>query len=159
MYDKRRVEYGARGMSVVLLLAAAGCGTSGTVTGKISYKGQTLGGGVVVFTVPGKGSVRSEIAEDGSYAIYKCPIGMATISVETESAQAAGIRDPRAPRGAGMKPPSGAIPEGADASLYQGGQTKGKYVPIPKKYNDPEQSGLACAVHGGSQKYDIDLPP
>jgi hypothetical protein len=144
---------------VLSLLGAAGCGGPGTVTGTIKYKGQTLGGGVVVFTVPGKGSVSSEIGEDGSYTIHKCPVGTAKVTVETESAQGTSIRDPRAGPGAGMKPPSGAIPEGADASFYQGGQKKGKYVPIPKKYNDAGQSGLEYPVHSGSQEINIDLPP
>ena len=68
--------------AVLLLAAAAGC-SSGTVRGKVSYKGQTVGGGTVVFTVPGKGSIRSEIAEDGSYTISKCPTGTARVTVET----------------------------------------------------------------------------
>jgi hypothetical protein len=147
------------GAVLLLLLGVAGCGGTGTVTGKISYKGQALGGGVVVFTVPGKGSVSSEIGEDGSYTIHKCPTGTAKVTVETKSAQGTAITDPRAPRSAGMKPPAGAVPEGADASFYQGNQKKGKYVPIPDKYNDPAQAGLTYPVHSGSQEINIDLPP
>jgi hypothetical protein len=153
---RRRLARG--GLIVLCLLAAAGCSGPGTVKGKISYKGQALGGGVVVFSVPGKGSVSADIGEDGSYTVNKCPTGPAKITVETASAKQ-GISDPRAPRGAGMKPPPGAIPEGADASFYQGGQKKGKYVPIPPKYNDPDKSGLEYTVLSGSQQHDIELPP
>jgi hypothetical protein len=142
---------------VLLLAAAAGC-SSGTVRGKVSYKGQALGGGTVVFTVARKGSVRSEIGEDGSYKVGKCPIGTAKISVETASLQPAPIRDPRAGPAAGMTPPPGAIPQGVDASFYQVGPKKGKFVPIPDKYNDPDTSGLQYPVKGGSQEFNIDLP-
>jgi hypothetical protein len=141
---------------LLLALAAAGC-ASGTVRGKVSYKGQTVGGGTVVFTVPGKGSIRSEIAEDGSYTISKCPTGTARVTVETASAQPTQIRDPRAGPNAGRMPPQGAVPEGVDASLYQGGPKKGKYVPIPDKYNDPARSGLEYTIQGGSQEINIDL--
>jgi hypothetical protein len=148
-----------RGAAVLLLLGAVGCGGTGTVTGKISYKGQTLGGGVVVFTVPGKGSVRSDIGEDGSYTISKCPTGTAKVTVETKSAQGTAIRDPRAGPNAGRQPPPGAVPEGADASFYQGGQKKGKVVPIPERYNDANLSKLEYPVHSGAQEIHIDLPP
>jgi hypothetical protein len=146
----------SRVAALLLVLSAAGCG-SGTVRGKVNYKGQPLGAGTVVFTVQGKGSVRSEISEDGGYAIYNCPTGTARITVETASGQATPIRDPRAPPAAGMKPPPGAIPEGVEASAYRGGSKKGNYTPIPVKYNDPDKSGLECQVHGGSQEYNIDL--
>jgi hypothetical protein len=155
----RRWRRARGGLIVLLLLGAAGCGGPGTVTGKISYKGQTLGGGVVVFTVPAKESVRSEIGEDGSYTISKCPTGTAKVTVETVSAKPAQL-SPRADRNAGRKPPPGAIPEGVDARMYQGGgEKKGKYVWIPDKYNDPNQSGLEYTVTGGFQQHDIELPP
>jgi hypothetical protein len=145
------------GVLLLLATAAAGCG-SGTVRGKVSYKGQALGGGTVVFTVPGKGSVRAEIGEDGTYTASNCPPGRAKLTVETASAQPAGIRDPRAGPSAGMRPPPGAVPEGADASFYQAIPKKGKYVAIPAKYNDPDKSGLEYTVHSGSQGFNIDLP-
>jgi hypothetical protein len=147
------------GLIVLLLLGAAGCTGPGTVTGKIKYKNQTLGGGTVVFTVPGKGSVRSDIGEDGSYTVSKCPPGTANVTVETASAKPAQPPGGRAAPGAGMKPPPGAIPEGVDARLYQGGEKKGKYVWIPDRYNDAGKSGLEYPVHSGSQEINIDLPP
>jgi hypothetical protein len=37
-----------------------------------------------------------------------------------------------------------------------GGQLD-RYVPIPRKYADPEQSGLKFDFRGGNQTYDINL--
>jgi hypothetical protein len=76
------------------------------------------------------------------------------IGVETKSAQPA--KAP--PRGAMPTPPPGAIPKDVGSSMYnQASQPKGKYVPIPENYADPEKSGLTYTVTGGPQTHEIDL--
>jgi hypothetical protein len=143
------------GLGLVLMLGALGCSSSGTVSGKVSHKGQTLGGGTIAFFSPGKSSVVSQISPDGSYTIAKIPTGPVKISVETGSAKPAA-----APKG--MAPPPGAAnlpPEAANSPVY-GGQkpSGGKYVPIPENYGDPDKSNLTYTVQSGSQTFNIDLP-
>jgi hypothetical protein len=143
------------GLGLALMLGALGCSSSATVSGKITHKGQALGGGTVAFFSPGKSSVVSQISPDGSYTIAKIPTGPVKIAVETGSAKPAA-----APKG--MTPPPGAAnlpPDAANSPVY-GGQkpSGGKYVPIPENYGDPEKSNLTYTVQSGSQTHNIDLP-
>ena len=147
----RRPAYHA--LLLGLLLGAAGCAASGSVSGKVTYKGQPLGGGTVLFASPGKASVTADIAPDGSYTIAKIPAGPVHIAVETKSAKAN-----RAPKG--MMPPKGVEvpPEAEQSPVYGGaGRAGGKYVPIPEQYADPDKSDLSYTVKGGPQTYDINL--
>jgi hypothetical protein len=141
---------------VLLMAAAAGCGSSGTVSGKVTYKGQPLGGGNVVFYAEGKASQTSPISPDGSYSISKIPAGPVKISVETES-----VRPHKPPPGgmSKMVPPKDAIPPGVDPGGVYGPKeaTAKKYVKIPPQYADAQQSGLTYTVKSGSQTHDIDL--
>src|SRR5439155_2848316 len=77
----------AAALGMLVCLAATGCGSNGSVSGKLSYKGEPLGGGVVVFTVEGQANASSEIGPDGSYHIDKIPVGTAKIAVDTSSAK------------------------------------------------------------------------
>ncbi|HZT81080.1 MAG TPA: carboxypeptidase-like regulatory domain-containing protein [Gemmataceae bacterium] len=152
------------GLLLALLFTLIGCGgPSASVSGKVTYKGQPLNGGTVVFqSTDGKWGGSSAIAEDGTYTIPKVPPGQVKIGVETKSV------NPTVPKGGGgfmfkkgpadfkMKPPKDtAMPKDADKTFY-GGDTK-KYVDIPEKYADPEKSGLTYTVTAGKQIHNIDL--
>jgi hypothetical protein len=148
------VGWGPRlGLAVAMVFGAAGCGGSGTVSGKVTYKGEPLGRGTVVFVSPGKATVTAPIAADGSYSIPKVPAGRVKIAVETKSAK--GAEPPQ-----GMMPPRGANvpPEAKNSPLY-GGQRPagGKFVEIPKDYADPDKSNLTYTVTDGPQTHNIDL--
>jgi len=147
---------------VLCLLLTTGCSSKGTVTGKVSYQGQTLKGGTVVFVPEGGGGVfRSTIAEDGAYTVAKVPPGLAKITVETKSLKPISI-----PGGANK----GAIkstlppdimkdaPPGTDLEkMFDFEGPAKKYVPIPDKYSDPDKSGLTYTVKSGKQEHNIDL--
>jgi hypothetical protein len=143
---------------VLCVLFAIGCSSTGTVTGKLSYRGQTLKGGTVVFFPEGGGGVfRSPIAEDGTYTVTNVPPGLAKISVETKS-----IKPIPIPRGVKITPPPEATKEASGnpelvTSMFNFQATAHRYVRIPDKYSDPEKSGLTCTVSSGKQEYDIDL--
>src|SRR5207237_6012386 len=111
-------------------LGAAGCGPAkGDITGKISYKNETLGGGRVSFVTPdGNWADSSAIGEDGSYTIKNAPAGTVKITVETKSVQA--LAGKATPGKGGMVPPKDTP---RPAHLPQG---SGKYVPIPDAYAD-----------------------
>ena len=69
------------------IFTVVGCSQpTGTVTGKVYYKGVILKGGNVSFqTEDKKMNRRSEILEDGSYRVDKVPQGDMIITVETAS--------------------------------------------------------------------------
>ena len=147
----RRPAYHA--LLLCLLLGAAGCGASGSVTGKVLYKGHPLEGGTVLFVSPGRASVTAEIGPDGSYSIPKIPAGPVHIAVETQSAKAGKV-----PKG--MMPPKGVEvpPEAQQSGVYAGqGRSGGKAVAIPEQYADPDKSNLTYTVTGGPQTHDVDL--
>lgn len=141
----------ARLVVLFALLWAAGCGPAkGTVTGKISYKNETLGGGRVTFITPdGNWAEPSAIGEDGTYTITGAPLGPVKITVETKSVQA--LAGKATPGKGGMVPPKDTP---RPAHLPQGG---GKYVPIPDEYADLEKTPLTYEITKGSQTHDIEL--
>jgi hypothetical protein len=102
---------------------------TGTIMGKVTYKGKPLPGGTVTFH-PAKGkAITGIIQPDGTYAVKDVPLGPAKVAIETES----------------VKPKPGAAPKG------------GKYIPIPAKYASPKTSGLTYMVAAGKQTLDIVL--
>ncbi len=153
-----------------LVLLSAGCGGTGTISGKVYYKDQPLPGGTVIFTnADGKGSRTGPIQPDGSYTIEDMPIGTAKIGVETESINpdhSGGGRMTPPPSGQApgrggpppmMMPPTDKIPAGADPSKIYGRSAAGQYVEIPKDYGDPNSSEQSMVVKRGPQTYEIRL--
>jgi len=119
-------------------------GDTGTVSGKVTYKGKPLPGGNVTFAGKDGKSLAAAIHEDGTYSLEKVPPGEYKVAVETESLR-------KAAPGGGVPPKGGdkiAPPPAADAP---------KYVAIPVKYANPETSGLTYTVKTGKQTFDIDL--
>ena len=137
----------------VLCLTATGCGSYGSVSGKVSYKGEPVGGGSVLFYSEGQATVRSDIGPDGAYKVEKVPPGLVKIAVETKSAQ------PTArPPGMPTPPPEAMAKDASSSPLYNPkNQPKGKYVAIPEDYSDFSKSGLSLTVTGGAQPHDIEL--
>lgn len=130
-----------------LMLAGCRGSSEGTISGKVSYKGQALKGGTISI-VPKTGAIQSStIAEDGGYRIAKVPVGPAQIAVETESLRP---KDQKSLPGPYANAPKDALPQGLM------GDTK-HYVPIPKQYADAEKSGLTLDVKSGKNDHNIDL--
>jgi hypothetical protein len=148
-----RIRFAVLGVSLVLCLATTGCGGNGSVSGKVSYKGEPLGGGSVLFvSTEGRGSASTEIGLDGKYSLNKVPAGPVKIAVETASTKPA-----KAPPGGMPTPPPGAMPKDVPSMYNQASQPKGNYIWIPENYADPEKSGLTYTVTGGPQTHEIDL--
>jgi hypothetical protein len=144
------------------LLVAAGCSRTGTVSGKVTYKGQPLTAGIVQFFPEGKGGdYSSPIKEDGSYSISKLPPGPAKIAVVSNTTNPAAnmpMMGGRGPAEKGMKEAAEMMKKskGDDAAGASPFEVK-QGVAIPPKYNSPEESGLSLNVTGGSQPHDIKL--
>jgi hypothetical protein len=160
-----------RGMigGAMLTLGILACSPpTGSVSGKVTYKGQPLKGGYVAFINSSGGQTFSApIQEDGSYQIPKITGGSYKVTVETESLKPQGETKGVPFKGVSKEgPPKDILPpklnlpgNPADYGYKMatpGGQAD-RYVPIPRKYADPEQSGLKFDFRGGSQTYDINL--
>ncbi len=133
-------------LNVLALLAAslavAGCGGStGSVTGKVTYKGKTLTSGKVTF-VSETNSAFAPIQPDGTYSIPKVPTGKVVITVETPKAHQTMAMDPSKMGGG----PSGPVEP-----------PKNPEVEAPVRYADPKTSPLNYEVKSGTQTYDIVL--
>lgn len=150
--------------AAVLLLSAlpclTGCGSS-KVSGKVTYQGKTVPGGLVVFHGANNWTGNSPIEQDGSYTIVKPPPGPVKITVDTSSMRP--VQLPRnvpgmenMPGAKGKMPPN--MPEEAKKNpLYNPELNAGRYLAIPANYADPEKSGLSYEVKSGPQTHDIKL--
>ncbi len=125
-------------------LAPMGCGAKkATVKGTISYKGEKLGNGSVMFFGADNKGASSPINADGTYRIDNAPIGSVKITVET-----APIPEQE----------STPMMKGVDMPDMKGKSMKvGPYVKIPARYKDVAQSGLTYQVKSGVQTHDIKL--
>jgi hypothetical protein len=122
----------------------SGCGVpKGNVSGKVTYQGKPLPSGTIVFLGPDDRPVNSSIGGDGSYQVQGVTVGTARITVETpwEFAKAQRKNAPKLPPDA---------PPMANSMMIQA-------IEIPKKYGDPQQSGVTYDVQKGAQVHDIDL--
>jgi hypothetical protein len=133
------------------LILFVGCGSRqpkstdhAEVTGKVYFKGKPLAGGRVSFVaVKGGFAASGNIEEDGDYKV-SAPVGEVQISVDNTMF---------APRKGGVAEKPILKKPGAEESH----QLKGKYVPLPRKFEKADESGLKYTVTKGSQTYDIKL--
>jgi hypothetical protein len=145
-----------------LSVLAAGCGREGTVSGKIYYKGQSVTGGNVYFFPEAKsGNYASIIGTDGSYTISKLPPGPAKIAVMVGTK---GVPPDVTKRMGGQFVAKGMKEMGRiGRAASSGGEASGNAagtkdnISVPKKYTNPEESGLTIDVTGGKQTFDIKL--
>ncbi len=154
-----------------LSIVAVGCSSEGTVSGKVSYKGQPLKGGTIIFfPEKGTGNYQSVIGADGTYSVSKLPIGPAKISVAvaTSGVNPAVFQQRRG--GVAKGPEKGLKSRMTDEAKKEleteikenapkrgGGPYTGYSSPLPEKYANPDSSGLTIEVTGGKQKHDINM--
>ena len=121
----------------LLVLSGVGCGGKATVTGQVTYRGNPLPSGSVNFFDAHQNIVGTATIANGSYSIANVPPGSVKISVTT----------PLVPPTDRRHPPPKDMPGGQLAPS----------MPIPLKYGNPEQSGLAYEVQPGKQEHKIEL--
>jgi hypothetical protein len=136
----------------LFLIGLAGCAGKGEVSGKVTYKGQSVPAGRVTFLCQaGDNRAMSTAIQDGRYTILDCPAGPVKISVETfppvNAAPDAG------PTGMPKGITSGFSPPKADPYASPPGQ----YVQLPPRYANPDKSGLTYTVTAGKQEHPLDL--
>ncbi len=135
-------------MPVVLL--AGGCAPGqGDVSGQVTFKGRPVTSGVISFHCQdGRRDVFNARIQDGRYAIQGIPEGETLVTVVGQTGQAEKPAPaPEKPGGAGDGAPA------ADPALQTMVNT------LPRRYADPDQSGLNFRVGAGAQTHDLDLTP
>src|SRR5262245_53660063 len=72
------------GFVVLLALALSGCSSrKGKVTGKVSYKGEAVPSGTVMFYGKGDAVSSAPIGPDGTYQATEVPLGEVKVAVTT----------------------------------------------------------------------------
>jgi hypothetical protein len=123
------------------------------VTGKVTYNGKDVTGGIIKFHSDQIGGVnQASIHPDGTYTVTDLPTGKYVVTVETESINPnkkmptyGGERD----KGGGMSP----VPKEMEGKT--GGNVK--YVKIPGKFGDKTSSPLKVELKPGKNTEDFDL--
>jgi hypothetical protein len=127
-------------------LAVAGCGNGeeplGTATGRVTYHGEAVTEGCVIFTDNVRG------------AAYVAPLD-ATGSYELQVAR--GFGAPPGKYVVTIQPPR-AMPSMDPMKNFAGPSAKKEYKNIPTKYRDEKTSGLeAVVVSGANNPFDFDM--
>jgi len=150
-------------------LSSIGCSSraTGTVKGKVTYKGAVLKTGNINFvSSEGQGSSAAQIGEDGTYTIPTLIAGSYKVVIETESYNPAKTTSqnkfapkssdvPAKPLDPSIKPPEGYHP--SNPATAQALRAGARYTEIPAKYGKSETTDVTFTATGGSQTFDIDL--
>jgi hypothetical protein len=144
----------------LFLAAVSGCSNTAGVSGKVTYKGQPVPAGTVIFNAPEGGIFTFHLLADGTYSGTELPPGEYVVTVDTEylnpqaHKQVAYGKDSAAgnPADEYMKKmkEAGKIPEDA-------GSNKETYVKIPAKYADKKSSPLKETLTTGRNQKDFEL--
>jgi hypothetical protein len=119
-----------------------------TLTGKVTYKGEALPGGVLTMcsaSDPTK-TVPASLRRDGTYQFESAIEGEVLFTLETESIKG---QDVSQIFGKGAK--------GKEGPQHDGMNLMPKYVSIDKKYNSMKTSGMKATLTKGANTKDFEL--
>ncbi len=138
------IRSGRAAVAILLALFVVGCQGRGDVAGKVAYQQRALASGTVLL-VASDGSIhQGNIQLDGTYLVRGVPSGDARLAVNSPDPSAPLVR-------------KAALPIPDPATVQRNAAIKAKWFPIPKKYGDPNTSGLKLSVNRGPNPHDIDL--
>ncbi|WP_437204012.1 hypothetical protein [Planctomicrobium sp. SH664] len=122
----------------------SGCGEPeiqiAEVSGKVVYKGAPLPGGIISFISDSGFASGAEITPEGTFKLISqygtgIPLGNYKVAVEV---MGPGNIDPQDPN------------RSAKVAQMQG-------IKIPRRYSDPEKSGLTAEIQSGNNELTIDI--
>ena len=164
------------GVMILAIGFSAGCSrrgadpVRGNLSGKVRIKGNPVTGGNLIFHKEGKEAANLKINANGTYEGF-IPFGDLQVGVETEALKKQ-LEDManQGGRGGGQMPALSFSPK--DMEKYKDKKMTaedmmkaamdpanlGKYVRIPEKYRDPQQSGLSVTMKDAKQEQDFDIP-
>lgn len=126
-------------VAVLAAVAVAGCGEPDgrvrEVRGTVSYKGQPLDSGTVRVVGANNEVAFAVVQADGSFILTDVPPGEVKI----------GVQQGNEPRSVG------------DSSGKKAANAARAPVALPKKFHDPETSGVTHTIAHGTTKLDIDF--
>jgi hypothetical protein len=129
---------------LLLVLASAGCGRVGQVSGKVCYRDQPLPAGTVLLLASDGQAYDGPIQADGTFVIHNVPVGTAKVAVTSMT-----------PAGEGEKTSGGKEDGRAKRRTLV---KSGAHSRIPPKYSDFNQSGLTVTVEkGDTTRLDLNL--
>jgi hypothetical protein len=131
-----------------VLVAAAGCSSRATVSGKVTYKGKPVVWGTVTAIASDGVQYAAQINPDGTYSIANVPTGPARFAVSSPNPDGSARGGPAAAKG-------GAGDRGDGAEAGPPNPPPGAWFPIPDQYSDPARSGLTATI--GSAPVDLNL--
>lgn len=142
----RFLASGVMTVVIVSIMWAAGCSptTTGSVEGRVTFNGKSVGTGLVVFVAPdGHATLPAAVQADGTFRIPKVPIGLMRVSFDNPPPPSF----PAAVRSTGEEDPE-------TTALRE--QAK-RFIATPLRYKDPASSGLSFEIHGGVNTCHLDL--
>ncbi|WP_339730918.1 carboxypeptidase-like regulatory domain-containing protein [uncultured Gimesia sp.] len=113
-------------------------GPTGSLSGKVTYKGEPVKEGMVQFNNPEKGfGGQAVISEEGTYTVTNNVGGLVTGTYQVS------VVPPMIEKSFGPDTPPSEVP---------------KEMPnIPQKYHYPKTSGLSIEIKAGENTFDIDM--
>jgi hypothetical protein len=161
---------------VAAVAVLSGCTRpTGTITGKIAYKGNPIKGGTVSFQSTESADVKygGYINEDGTYTVPLITAGSYKIIVETNTMKPKGQKTGYGGKSTAAKAPDNTpvnkeLPTEIKEKVHEGyhpsnpaearaNQNAARYVEIPATYSNADTTKLTYTATGGSQTYDINL--
>jgi hypothetical protein len=130
-------------LALALLAGACGCART-TVQGTVTYRGRPVTHGSVIFLSADRTVRSGVIGPTGTYTVtgvHPGPVKIGVISRYAPRAGADRARDRVRP---------GKQPLAAKAASQA-------FFALPRKYENPEASGLSCTLVAGRASHDIDL--
>jgi hypothetical protein len=122
------------------------------IKGTVTYKGDPLPAGTVMFHTTDMGSYPAVLSPDGTYTIRDVPKGKVVVTIETESANPKTKKADYGGKGGKDYAERLAAEKGAAERM-----PPPKYVKIPRKYADREQSPLNFEARAGDQVHNFTL--
>jgi hypothetical protein len=141
------------GVTAAAALSAVSCGSGGgiepiketgaTLTGKVTYGNEPVPMALVIVAQTGGGSATAFADDDGNFKVENVPVGDVLIAVNTDATK-------------GQM--TGRAMAGTDPKAKGKKTVTPKLVEVPKKYHNPDTSGLTTKTQQGANQYDITIP-
>ncbi len=141
------------GLAILACFPGCGDGPRSRVHGKVTYLGNTVTGGTVIFLGKDNMTYVADIYPDGTYSVSGVPRGPVRVSVQQPPPRP-GAKSENAPRLVPKVDPEG---KNSKAVVTEIPEPKTSGPRVPAVYADGNQSGLSFEVKDPDQEYNIDL--
>ena len=140
------------GVTAAVAVTAVSCGSGGiepiketgaTLEGKVTYGGDPVPMAMVIVAQTGGGAATAFANDDGYYKVENVPVGDVLLAVNTDATR-------------GQM--AGRAMAGTDPKAKGKKTVTPKLIEVPKKYHNPDKSGLTTKIQKGANQHDIVIP-